>query len=94
MAGPIEYLAPGNSWVTAWAMTWAVEWRSTWRPASVSLGDDGDPVVVGQRALEVDLVAVDRRRDGGLGQALADRRRHVTRRSCRRGTRARNRRGG
>ena len=37
MAGPIEYLAPGNSWVTAWAMTWAVEWRSTWRPASVSL---------------------------------------------------------
>ncbi len=44
------------------------------------LGDDGDRRVVGQRALEVELGAVDRRRHGRLGEALADRRRHVTRR--------------
>src|SRR4051794_1854041 len=32
----MEYLAPGNSRVTAWAITWAVEWRNTWRPSSVA----------------------------------------------------------
>ena len=42
------------------------------------VGDDGHAVAVGERPLEVDLLR--RRRvggDGGLGQALADRRRHV-----------------
>jgi hypothetical protein len=31
----MEYLAPGNSWVTACAITCAVEWRRMWRPSSV-----------------------------------------------------------
>ena len=34
MAGPMAYLAPGQSRVTAWAMTCAVECRSTDRPTS------------------------------------------------------------
>src|SRR4051794_2365054 len=35
MAGPIAYLAPGNSRVTASARTCAVEWRNTSRPSTV-----------------------------------------------------------
>ena len=67
-------------------MTWAVEWRSTWRPASVSLGDDGDAVVVAERPLEVDLRAVDGRRRRRPWPAACRSTRPRHRRWCRRGT--------
>src|SRR3954451_14175041 len=37
MGGPMAYLAPGHSDVTACASTWEVEWRSTSLPLGVSL---------------------------------------------------------
>src|SRR5215831_16908853 len=37
MGGPMAYLAPGQSCVTACASTCAVEWRSMCRPSGVSL---------------------------------------------------------
>src|SRR5580658_5883403 len=58
MAGPMAYLAPGQSRVTAWAITWAVEWRSTERPIS-------EPAVM-TLTLELSGKAADRSRSAPL----------------------------
>src|ERR1035441_2659500 len=50
MAGPMAYLAPGQSRVTAWANTCALEWRRISRPRSL-LGVTIDTVAPAARGV-------------------------------------------